>query len=162
MEDSGPINLRPYVDKPDRYYGTQQENPLAWIRNLKILKNGLQLGDHGRKPPTYLTSSAPSAYSYESGPASSVNTMDRLAEDFTKALKIHMANLNPVGQQQQQGYEVRGPRREVEGVKCYACNEYGHIGRNCPNRRGEYCGDYRAEYSEPSNYQQQPGKGRGQ
>ncbi|ORZ23352.1 hypothetical protein BCR42DRAFT_433021 [Absidia repens] len=218
MEDSGPINLRPYVDKPDRYYGTQQENPLAWIRNLKILKNGLQLGDrdvlflastllkgsaaswwdmmndkvatwvefesefvsffvseetreswwteleclrqgslsvgevqlqleelptrsrpekfldtikeakrvealknkyldnqNGRKPPTYLTSSTPSSYSYESGPASSVNATDRLAEDFTKALKIHMANLNLVGLQQQQGYEGRGQDGRFDG-----------------------------------------------
>jgi hypothetical protein len=87
--------------------------------------------------------------------------MDRLAEDFTNALKIHMAKLQPVGQQQQQqqqqcGYDNRaqGPRQEYDGPpKCYTCNEYGHIGRYCPNRN---------HYNGPPSQQQHSGKGQGQ
>ncbi|ORZ21280.1 hypothetical protein BCR42DRAFT_389041 [Absidia repens] len=67
--------------------------------------------------------------------------MDRLAEDFTKALKIHMANLNPVGLQQQQGYEGRGQDGRFDGPpKCFGCNEVGHISRYCHNRQREYQG----------------------
>jgi hypothetical protein len=288
MESS--VNLRSFVDKPDRYYGTQQENPLAWLRNIRIIRKGLNLDDTetlfmastllkgsaaswwdmiqskvktwdefevefesffvseetrecwwseleglrqgsmtvgevqlqleelftrleikedtmkkrylvkalnkemayeversrpssfvdtikeakrvealtnkykndqpARKPPTYLTS-APSNYSRFDSSVSSASTMDRLAEDFTNALKIHMAKLQPVGQQQQQqqqqcGYDNRaqGPRQEYDGPpKCYTCNEYGHIGRYCPNRN---------HYNGPPSQQQHSGKGQGQ
>jgi hypothetical protein len=37
--------IQAYIDKPDRYYGTEDENPYTWLRNLDLIKTGARLED---------------------------------------------------------------------------------------------------------------------
>ena len=61
------------------------------------------------------------------------------------ASNVRDPNAMDVGQLQQQVASLKGGRGKGEGnrdysrVQCYDCGEYGHIGRQCPYKKGKGC-----------------------